>query len=256
MAINRQFIFFTIGMIASSCLSAVIPMVVTNGLSNTCTQYSRRGCVKVDKSAMKPSFFERRTNTSECELSVVLSIAHSRYQIADGLIFPKVRRFPLSIDSLPNCPYPYSINGINLTNMVARVFAFSTCPMLATNDLKVTLVSFGPFKSFITLSFVIDTPATFSPSTVIIRSPASTPIFSQGPPGMTSIIVIVSLIIENDTPTPLNDPWSSSLVACRSLAGMYVECGSSWAIISGRDFSITLSVFIGSTYLFEIRLRI
>ncbi len=142
MAINRQFIFFTIGMIASSCLSAVIPMVVTNGLSNTCTQHSRRGCVKVDKSAMKPSFFERRTNTSECELSVVLSIAHSRYQIADGLIFPKVRRFPLSIDSLPNCPYPYSINGINLTNMVARVFAFSTCPMLATNDLKVTLVSF------------------------------------------------------------------------------------------------------------------
>ena len=142
MAINRQFLTFTIGMMASSCLSAIIPMVVTNGLSNSYMQFPRRGCAVVDKSAQKPSFFERRTNAFECELSVMLSILHSRYQIADGLIFPKVRKFPLSIDSLPSCPCPYSVNGINLTNMVARVFAFSTCPMFATNELKVALVSF------------------------------------------------------------------------------------------------------------------
>lgn len=142
MDINRQFLTSMICMMAFSCLSAIIPAVVTNGLSHSYVQTPRRGCAVVGKSAQNPSFFERRTNAFECELSVGLAISHSRYQIADGLIFSKVRKFPLSIDSLPSCPCPYTVNRVNLTNMVARVFAFSTCPVFATNELKVALVSF------------------------------------------------------------------------------------------------------------------
>ena len=142
MDINRQLLTFTICIMAFSCLSAIIPTVVTNGLSYSYVQSPRRACTVVGNSTQTPSFFERRTNAFECELSVGLAISHSRYQIADGLIFSKVRKFPLSIDSLPNCPCPYSVNKINLTNMVARVFAFSTCPIFATNELKVALVSF------------------------------------------------------------------------------------------------------------------
>ena len=70
MDINRQLLIFTICMMAFSCLSAIIPTVVTNGLSYSYVQSPRRGCTVVGKSTQNPSFFERRTNAFECELSV------------------------------------------------------------------------------------------------------------------------------------------------------------------------------------------
>ena len=78
---------------------------------------------------------------------------------------------------------------------------------------NVTLVSFFPFNNDITFSVDMDTPATFVPSTDIMRSPANKPIFSLGPPERTSIMVMVSFMIENEMPTPQKEPSNSSLVA-------------------------------------------
>ena len=125
-----------------ACASALPPIAVTNGLQNTCTQCVRRGCVVVDGSALKPVFFERKVDHLGIEIAVALAISYSRHKIADGVAFPEVQRIPPAIDTLPKHPLPYSVNGIGLTNMTVRAFAFATHPVLATNDLNVVLVSF------------------------------------------------------------------------------------------------------------------
>ncbi|OPZ55238.1 MAG: hypothetical protein BWY89_01402 [Bacteroidetes bacterium ADurb.BinA012] len=55
-----------------------------------------------------------------------------------------------------------------------------------------TFVPFGPLSLFCTPVVEIPMPATFSPAMNIILSPAIMPTFSDGPPGMGEIIIIVS----------------------------------------------------------------
>ena len=121
---------------------------------------------------------------------------------------------------------------------------------------NVTFVFFSPRNKDITFSLEMDTPATLFPSTDTIRSPARRPTFSLGPPEITSMIEIVSFIIENEIPIPLNEPSNSSLVAWRSFAEIYDEWGSNWAMMSGNDFSNMLSIFIVSTYFSVIKSKI
>lgn len=135
-------LFFASVVTGCACASALPPIAVTNGLQNTCTQCVRRGCVVVDGSALKPVFFERKADHLGIEIAVALAISHSRHEIADGVALSTAQRVPPTIDMIANHPLPYSIDGINLTNMAIRVFAFATHPALATNDLNVVLVSF------------------------------------------------------------------------------------------------------------------
>ena len=83
-----------------------------------------------------------------------------------------------------------------------------------------TRVPFGPLSFFITSSFVMPTPATFSPSTVTMRSPAMMPSRSDGPPGMGLTTMMVSLKMLNCTPMPSKLPLSGSSASFSSSAGM------------------------------------
>lgn len=131
-------------LVATGCASAIAmpPIVVTNGLQNSCAKCMCRRCVVLDDTSLKPVFFEREVSHLEFEIAVALSISYSRHGVADGITFPEVCQIPPSMDSLVKHPLPYSVNGISLTNMIVRVFAFATHPVLATNDLDVVLVSF------------------------------------------------------------------------------------------------------------------
>ena len=85
---------------------------------------------------------------------------------------------------------------------------------------SLTFVPFSPRSIFLISVFGMFMPATAESFIVIIRSPAIRPIFSDGPPGITSFTVTVSVSIVNDMPMPLNEPSRSSLTASSSLAGI------------------------------------
>lgn len=121
---------------------ALPPIVETNGIPNGCVQCVWRRCAVWDGTTLKPVFFERKAGRLELEIAVSLAISYSRHGIADGVTFPPVHHVPPTVDALALHPLPYSINGISLTNMAVRTFAFATHPALATNDLNVVLVSF------------------------------------------------------------------------------------------------------------------
>ena len=71
-----------------------------------------------------------------------------------------------------------------------------------------------------TESSLIFFPTKSTPSTLIMRSPAMMPTFSEGPPAMTSTTVVVSLSTMNEMPMPPKLPSSSLFTSCRSLAGI------------------------------------
>ncbi len=54
----------------------------------------------------------------------------------------------------------------------------------------------------------------------MILSPALMPSFSDGPPGITDTIYMVSITMKNSTPIPSKFPSKSSLTFCTSSAGI------------------------------------
>ena len=128
-------------------------MVVQTQLSNTCTNCLRRGCVVVDSAPSPlPIFSARDSGKMENESAVNLAIAHSRFHLADALEIKAQKRLPLAIDEIAFCPVPYCVDGVCLTNMTARVFAFDVSPAFSSKSLPCTLVSF-----YSTTSIVDDT---------------------------------------------------------------------------------------------------
>jgi len=63
-------------------------------------------------------------------------------------------------------------------------------------------------------------PPTTESLTVIIRSNGRKPAFSAGPPDMMLMTKIVSVVMLNDMPMPLNEPSNSSLAVSASAGGM------------------------------------
>ena len=111
-----------------------------------------------------------------------------------------------------------------------------------------TLVPFSPFSLFMASVFVTFLPTKAESSTSIMRSPAISPTFSDGPPGITLFTCIVSSLIVNWIPIPLKCPFSSEFTSSSFCAGIYDECGSSSDNISGIVFSTRSSIFTVSTY--------
>ncbi len=140
------------------CFAAIevaqgINVVVQTQLSNTCTNCLRRGCVVVDSAPSPlPIFSARDSGKMENESAVNLAIAHSRFHLADGLEIKAQKRLPPAIDEIAFCPMPYCVDGVCLTNMTARVFAFDVSPAFSSKSLPCTLVSF-----YSTTSIVDDT---------------------------------------------------------------------------------------------------
>ncbi len=120
-----------------------INIVVQRKLSNTCTNCLRRGCVVVDSApSLPPVFSVRNSGKMENESAVNLAIAYSRFHLADGLELKAQKRLPPAIDEIVFCPMPYCVDGVCLTNMTARVFAFDVSPASSSKSLPCTLVSF------------------------------------------------------------------------------------------------------------------
>ena len=90
-----------------------------------------------------------------------------------------------------------------------------------------TFVPRRPRKRCIMSARGIFTPALVVSFTVMMRSPASMPTFSDGPLDTGWIMSSVSSTMLNCTPMPSNEPSSGSFKAFVSLAVVYVECGSS-----------------------------
>ena len=82
----------------------------------------------------------------------------------------------------------------------------------------------------------------------MMRSPAISPTFSEGPPCMTLFTWMVSSWMVNWIPMPLKLPFRSAVTASRSFAGMYEECGSSSERICGMASSTSSEMFTVSTY--------
>ena len=126
----------------------------------------------------------------------------------------------------------------------------STCLILSNKlffTLTLTIVPLLPLNFSTTLSFVIPTPATFSPSTEIILSPEIRPFFSDGPPGITLIITILSFLIENSTPIPSKLPCISSIDDENSSLFKYVEWGSSLFNVCSIELSTNELISTEST---------
>ena len=83
---------------------------------------------------------------------------------------------------------------------------------------NLTLEAFLPFMSFMQSSAVMSFPVMSFPSTLTIRSPASNPTFSDGPPLMTLMMRAVSFCLVKDTPMPEKLPFRLSIAASVSLA--------------------------------------
>ena len=77
-----------------------------------------------------------------------------------------------------------------------------------------------PLRFLITSSFTNPIPAKFSPSILIILSPEIIPSFSEGPFEMGETTTIVSFIMLNSIPMPLNSPDIFSLTFLYSFFGM------------------------------------
>ena len=83
-----------------------------------------------------------------------------------------------------------------------------------------TFVSFGPFSRRMASSLVTILPTKGLPSMLTTLSPASNPALSAGAFFITFCTCSVSSRMLNSIPTPENEPFSSSLAACMSLAVM------------------------------------
>ena len=79
-----------------------------------------------------------------------------------------------------------------------------------------TFVPLLPRNSLKACSFLM--PMMDFPSTSIIRSPAISPAFSEGPPEMTDTTISVSFIMLNWMPMPSNEPSKASIAALLSSA--------------------------------------
>ena len=90
------------------------------------------------------------------------------------------------------------VNLISLFNPLLLICTFTSVP-------------FSPLNLFTTPLFSIPIPATFTLSTVIIRSPEMIPSFSDGPPVIGDTTTIVSSIMLNSIPIPLKPPSIFSL---------------------------------------------
>ena len=121
--------------------------------------------------------------------------------------------------------------------------------LILTNELL------GPRSEPVTSAFLIFLPATILPFTFIILSPALIPNFSDGPPGITDTMYMVSFTIKNSTPMPSKLPSKSSFDFFTSSAGIYTLCGSSCESIPSM---VSLSNFFKSTestYFLSTRLK-
>ena len=76
-----------------------------------------------------------------------------------------------------------------------------------------TFVPRGPLRSLIAVEFVTPLPAMRLSPTYTILSPAIIPTFSEGPPFMVFMMVMVSLSIRKVTPIPSKLPWRSSVTS-------------------------------------------
>ena len=114
--------------------------------------------------------------------------------------------------------------------------------------LTFTFVPPFPLSLAITSLFFILIPATFFPSTSTTLSPAFTPTFSDGPPGITATTHTVSFTILNSTPMPSKFPCKGAFVSASSSAVIYAECGSRFCSIEIMVLSTSLFGLMVSTY--------
>ena len=111
-----------------------------------------------------------------------------------------------------------------------------------------TLVPLGPRNRRMISSFDIFTPAMAVSLTETMRSPATIPTFSDGPPVTGWMTRRVSSTILNCTPMPSKLPDSGSLRAFTSLGVEYDECGSSFSSMPRMASSTSFPSSTLSTY--------
>ena len=114
---------------------------------------------------------------------------------------------------------------------------------------KCTLVSFSPFIIAGILERFILTPATLTPSILIILSPGKMPARAAGVPLIVWFITTVSLYKLYATPMPTKLPSMPSFISSTSDFGMYIECGSSSFNALFMASSVNLSMSTESTYM-------
>ena len=121
-----------------------LDVIITNGLSNSCTTCVPKGCVVNDNTPLlSPLFFETEVTPLVAGCAVYSAISYSRYHLADTIgKFRWERTHPALLSEMVKAPLPYSIDGICLTNMSIRVFPFSIRDIASSNELTCILVSF------------------------------------------------------------------------------------------------------------------
>ena len=124
----------------------------------------------------------------------------------------------------------------------------STClTVSARSNPTTTVVLRGPLSNSMTRWLVRSGPDMATESTVRMRSPARTPAFSEGPPGMAATTISVSCWMMNSTPMPSKLPSMGSARAANSSALMNKLCGSSFSNTASRATCSNSSRTTGST---------
>ena len=126
---------------------------------------------------------------------------------------------------LPLMKYP----GHEGINVLSRINSFGSCKLLALSfnhlpddpvrKIRVVPPLLRPDVLNLRNPDGSPTPATFRPSTDMIRSPESRPALSEGPPAITLMTIAVSSGTLNVIPIPSKLPSSSALASSRLLGG-------------------------------------
>lgn len=125
---------------------------VLQDLEDTCTNCINRSHSPIAIPPFAVNFSPRPIEGLDAEFAVGLAVSYSRYNLADTVRYGRIlKRWPMPIEDIPVSQMPFEVDGICLTNMSARVFAFSASPDFSSNVLPCVLVSFfkdSDFSSF------------------------------------------------------------------------------------------------------------
>lgn len=154
MDIRTPSIMLAMAMFANANASLVHSVSIRDDLENSCTNCIRRGCTVISNAPFEPDIYARHIELLDAEFAIGLAVSFSRFNLADDVKFSNVVTKPLPIEDVVEHPMPFEVNGVCLTNMSARVFAFYASPTSSTRKLPCTLVSFFKDSEFSESSYL------------------------------------------------------------------------------------------------------
>ena len=139
-----------ISMLSTASASFVQNVVIEDNLDDSCTNCIRRGCVSISNGQIiPPSLCARHIEPLSADFALSQAVAYSRFELADDIRFQTKWTMPMPVEDIVVHPFPFNVEGVCLTNMFARVFAFEASPtMFSKKVLPCFLVSFYSNQTF------------------------------------------------------------------------------------------------------------